>query len=76
MTVPYKEHQPFCRYCDSHIPDVTSRDVYHRIRGWERARGPGDGVFPIKDREYTGEYAHKHCLEWAEKGGDQGRLAL
>lgn len=73
MTVSYKEHQPYCRFCNQTL-DPTDKRVWCRVVGWEKNRGANEGVRPLKDRDFTGDYAHGHCLDIAAKGGFQESL--
>jgi hypothetical protein len=75
MTVPYKEHQPYCKFCDREV-DPTASNVYCMVKGWQKNRGAGEGVYPIKDRDYTGEYAHALCLDINERTGGREKLAF
>lgn len=62
--------EPHCKYCKRGLnPNAT--DVYRMVTGWERNRGTGQGVHPIKDRSLLGEFAHALCLDIALRGGKQ-----
>lgn len=62
--------EPICKFCSKTL-DPYSPQVYRLVAGWEKNRGTGQGVHPIKSREVLGELAHSLCLDAAIRGGSQ-----
>lgn len=67
---PVSVGEPHCCYCMKTL-NPSASDVYRKVTGWERNRGTGQGVHPIKDRELLGHFAHALCLDIALRGGKQ-----
>lgn len=62
-----------CSICGKPI-DTKARNVYKLVKAWEKNRTPGEGVHPVRDREYLGEWAHGLCLDIKARGGLQESL--
>lgn len=67
--------EPTCVHCFKSL-DPTSPQVYRKVTGWEKCRGKGDGVHPIKNREFLGEFVHALCLDIMTRTGKQEALTF
>lgn len=62
-----------CSFCDRPI-DPNGKGVHRKITGWERNRSAGEGVHPMKDRQYHMEFVHDLCLDVKLKGSDPKKM--
>jgi hypothetical protein len=58
---------PVCEVCGRSI--AVRESIVKEVRGWLRPQGTGGGQ--IVDREETGRFAHRSCVEY---GPPEGRL--